>query len=140
MLVAGFRESKLTRIFPEGWCDQARRFSPASLAGHREQVFAAARAAAQVEHSVVVFTRPGEPGLSAMERESLWETFAVPVFEQYLGFGNELLASECDAHAGLHAVNGYEDLDLEYDVCACGNPAPRLIRGARIDELAALLS
>jgi hypothetical protein len=93
-----------------------------------------------VEHSIVVFTYPGERGLSARERESFWKAFEVPVFEQYLGLNSELLATECDAHAGLHIVSGYEDLDLEHDVCACGNQAPRLTRGARIDELAALLS
>jgi hypothetical protein len=93
-----------------------------------------------VEHSIVVFTYPGERGLSARERESFWNAFEVPVFEQYLGPNSELLATECDAHAGLHVVDGYEDLDLEHDVCACGNPAPRLTRGSRIDELAALLA
>jgi hypothetical protein len=140
VLAAGFRETKLTRIFPQGWNDRVARFSPASVAGGREHLFQAARAGAQIGHSVVLFTRPGEPGLSGAERESLWDSLGVPVFEQYLGFKSELLATECDAHAGLHVVAGYDDLDLDYDVCACGNRAPRLIRGARIDELAALLS
>ncbi|HTW64060.1 MAG TPA: hypothetical protein VME17_05560 [Bryobacteraceae bacterium] len=140
ILARGFRETKLTRIFPQGWSEQAARFAPASVAGPREHVFQAARAGVRVEHSVVLFTHPGEPGLTSLERESLWEAFEVPVFEQYLGPNSELLATECDAHSGLHVVNGYEDLDLEYDACACGNRAPRLVRGARIDELAALLS
>jgi hypothetical protein len=140
VLAAGFRPSKLTRAFPEGWNDRAVLFSPASVAGPRAQVLQAARAGARIEHSIVLFTYAGEPGLSSRERELLWDAFGVPVFEQYLGPRSELLASECDAHSGLHIVNGYEDLDLEHDVCPCGNRAPRLVRGSRIDELAALLS
>jgi hypothetical protein len=139
VLAAGFRETKLTRAFPQGWNERAARFSPASVAGPWEQVSQFARAGGRVEHSIVVFTYPGQPGLSAVEREFLWNAFEVPVFEQYLGPKSELLATECDAHAGLHVVNGYEDLDLEHDVCLCGNRAPRLTRGSRIDELAALL-
>jgi hypothetical protein len=64
----------------------------------------------------------------------------VPIFEQYLSPKNRLLASECDAHQGLHVVSGCEGFRLEHDTCACGNPAPRLIRGSRIEELAGLLA
>jgi hypothetical protein len=140
VLAAGFQETKIVRVFPLGWSGRAARFARASVAGPLEQVLRVARAGWRVEHSIVVFTYPGEPGLSARERDSFWKAFEVPVFEQYLGPDSELLASECDAHAGLHVVNGYEDLDLEHDVCACGNRAPRLTRGSRIDELSALLS
>lgn len=140
MLVGGFRQTKLTRVFPQGWNQGAERFSPAALAGPFAELLRAAQSGVFVEHSVVVFTYPGDPGLSTPERECLWDAFGVPVFEQYLGPHGELLASECDAHVGLHVLNGYKDLDLEYDVCACGNRAPRINTGPRIDELAALLS
>lgn len=140
VLAAGFRDSKLTRVFPHGWNERAARFSPASVAGPLERLLRVMDAGWPVEHSVIVFTRPGEAGLSGSDRESLWQAFGVPAFEQYLGLKSKLLATECDAHAGLHVVNDYEDLELEYDVCACGNRAPRLARGLRIDELAALLS
>jgi hypothetical protein len=140
VLAAGFRQTKLTRVFPQGWNGRAARFSRVSVAGPLEQVIRVARAGWRVEHSIVIFTYPGEPGLSAQERDSFWKAFEVPVFEQYLWPNSELLATECDAHAGLHVVNGYEDLELEHDLCPCGNPAPRLARGSRIDELAALLS
>jgi hypothetical protein len=140
VLAPGFQQTKLARVFPQGWNEQAARFSPASVAGPREQLLRVAHSGWRVEHSIVVFTYPGGLELSASERESFWKAFEVPVFEQYLGPNHELLATECDAHAGLHVVNGYEDLDLEHDVCACGNRAPRLTRGSRIDELTALLS
>jgi hypothetical protein len=140
VLTAGFRQTKLARVFPHGWNERAARFSPASIAGPLEQLLEVARARWRVEHSIVVFTFPGEPVLSALDRESFWKAFEVPVFEQYLGPKSQLLATECDAHAGLHVVNGYDDLDLEHEVCPCGNRAPRLTRGSRIDELTALLS
>jgi hypothetical protein len=140
VLASGLRETKLTRVFPHGWSEQVARFSPASVAGPMEQLLRVADARWNVEHSIVVFTYPGERGLRALDRESLWTAFGVPIFEQYLGPGNELLATECDAHAGLHVVNGYQGLELEHDVCPCGNPAPRIVRGSRIDELVALLS
>ena len=140
MLAPGFIESKLTRVFAQGWNQRAARFAPASVAGPWEQVLQVAHAGGGVEHSIVVFTYPGEPGLSGVEREHLWTVFGVPMFEQYLGPKSELLATECDAHSGLHVVNGYEEIDLEHEVCSCGNRAPRLARGSRIDELAALLS
>ena len=140
VLAVGFRESKFARVFPQGWDEHVARYSPASMAGPLEQLLRAADAGARLEHSIIVFTHAGEPGLSLFDRESLWKAFGVPVFEQYLGTSSELLASECDAHAGLHVMNGYENLDLEHDVCPCGNRAPRLVRGSRIDELAALLS
>jgi len=140
VLTAGFQKTKLTRVFPQGWNERAARFSPACVAGPLDQLLQVAQAGWRVEHSIVVFTYAGQREFSAQDRESFWITFEVPVFEQYLGPDNELLASECDAHSGLHIVNGYEDLDLEHEVCACGNRAPRLPRGPRIDELTALLS
>jgi len=140
VLAPGFQQTRLARVFPLGWNGRAARFSRASVAGPLEQVLRVARSGWRVEHSIVVFTYPGEPGLSARQRESFWKAFEVPVFEQYLAYNSELLATECDAHAGLHVVNGHQDPDLEHDVCACGNRAPRLIRGARVEQLTALLS
>ncbi len=140
ILAGGFEESKLVRVFPQGWSEQAARFHPTSLAGPVEQLRRAARAGAELEHAVIVFTREGDSGLSQSDREWLWDAFGVPVFEQHLGPRNQLLAMECDAHCGLHVVTACADLDLDYDPCACGNAAPRLTRGARIDELVALLA
>jgi hypothetical protein len=140
VLAPGFSQTKLTRVFAQGWNERAARFSPASIAGPWDQVLQVARVGGRVEHSIVVFTYAGQAALSAVEREFLWDMFGVPVFEQYLGLKSELLATECDAHAGLHVVNGYEELDLEHEVCSCGNRAPRLARGSRIDELSALLA
>jgi hypothetical protein len=140
ILVPGFRETRLVRIFPQGWNDRAKRFDPGSIAGPLEQLQSLARAGWPIEQAVVVFTYDGGPGISAQDRESLWQAFGVPIFEQYLSPTNMLLATECDAHSGLHVVSGCEGFPLDYDVCACGNPEPRLTRGPRIEELAGLLT
>jgi len=140
ILAAGFRETRLVRTFPEGWNERVRRFNPASIAGPLTLMRRMARDTWTLEQAVVVFTYAGGPGISSQDRESLWQAFGVPVFEQFLGPRNKLLASECDAHWGLHVVSSCEGFPLEHELCPCGNPAPRLIRGSRIDELAGLLA
>lgn len=139
ILAAGFRETRLVHTFPQGWNERARRFHPASVAGPLDRL-QAMRDAWPIAQAVVVFTYAGAPGLTEHDRDSLWKAFGVPVFEQYLSPKNRLLASECDAHCGLHVVSGCEGLRLEDEVCACGNPTPRIKRGKRIDELMALLA
>ena len=140
ILAPGFRHTRLVRVFPQGWNEKAKRFNPACIAGRLEQLLAVAHDGWPVEQAVVVFTYAGGEELTPSNRESLWDTFGVPVFEQYLNARNRLLATECDAHSGLHVVSGCEGFRLETDVCACGNAAPRLTRGPRIDELAGLLA
>ena len=68
VLAGGFQQTKLTRLFPQGWNQRAERFSPAALAGPFAELLRAAQSGALVEHSVVVFTYPGDPGLSTIER------------------------------------------------------------------------
>jgi hypothetical protein len=140
ILATGFRQTRLVRIFPQGWNERARRFQPGSIAGPLEQLRSLALDAWPLEQAVVVFTYAGVTGISAPDREELWKAFGVPVFEQYLSPRNRLLATECDAHSGLHVVSGCEGFPLETEVCACGNPAPRLTRGSRLEELAGLLA
>jgi hypothetical protein len=140
ILAPGFRETRLVRVCPQGWDQRARRFQPGSIAGPLDALRTLARDGWPLEQAVIVFSYAGGPGISSLDREQLWEAFGVPVFEQYLSSKNKLLASECDAHSGLHVVTGCEGFPLEYDLCPCGNPAPRLTRGPRMDELADLLA
>jgi hypothetical protein len=140
ILAGGFQETKDVRVFPRGWNESAERFQPASIAGPPGELRKLSRRAVSLENSLIVLTYEGQSGLSHADRDMLWKAFGVPVFEQYLGPRNELLAMECDAHSGLHVLKGCEHLHLERDVCACGSQAPRLSRAARIDELAELLA
>ena len=140
ILAPGFIETSTVRTFPEGWSERARRFNPASLAGPLPLMRRMARDTWALEQAVIVFTYAGGPGFSPLDRDSLWKAFGVPVFEQFLSVKNKLLATECDAHSGLHVVSSVEGFPLEHELCACGNPAPRLTRGSRIEELAGLLA
>ena len=140
VLAPGFRDSRLVRVFASGWTADAARFSPASIAGPVEELRKAAHAGFELRHSVVVLTSNDDATLSDEDREFLWVAFGVPVFEQQLGPDNELLASECDAHAGLHLAGEFPTMRRDKNTCACGNPAPRLSRRARIEELTDLLA
>jgi hypothetical protein len=137
ILTPGFQETKLIRVFPHGWNEEAAKFAPSSIAGPVEQLRRLTDSDLQLSHAVIVFTYGGEAGLSDEDRDILWGAFGVPVFEQYLGRANELLAVECDAHTGLHLVGDFEMLNRGRKACACGSPNPRLPRRARIAELLA---
>jgi hypothetical protein len=146
---------------PEGW--RARLGFPAEalagptgelarLAGDSE---AGQPAATRGARRLIVYTKLGDRLLSAAVREQLWRAFELPVFEQLRGLDCELLASECEAHQGLHLESDaavFEILDgelvvtslvdLRYPVlrlrtglagsierqpCACGGTAPRFL-------------
>lgn len=140
ILAPGFRETKLVRVFPSGWNDAANRFHPASIAGPVEQLRRLARQGVCAQHSIVVFSFDGEEALTNADRDLFWKAFGVPVFEQLLSPTRQLLATECDAHDGLHLVGNFENLRAGRSMCPCGNPAPRLARQRRVEELAELLA
>ena len=136
VLAACFRQSRLrpnypVRVFPRGWSEEVSAFAPAAVAAPREQLLelAAAERPPVFTHAVIALERPGEPMLSMAEREQLWRAFRVPVFEQIIGPGGELLAAECEAHDGLHIESS--DLPLGRDTidtspCPCGRKTPRI--------------
>ena len=140
ILAPGFQATKTTRVFPRGWDEQAARFQPQSIAAPLEELRRLAEQGLRLEHAVIAFTYEGEEGLSSADRELFWRAFGVPVFEQYLNANNQLLAMECDAHSGLHVLDGCGDLHFEHEPCACGNRSPRISRGARVEELVELLA
>lgn len=140
ILAPGFQETKLSRVFPNGWNDAANRFQPESIAGPPEQLRRIARDGVRPRHSVVAFSYEGQAGLASVDRDLFWKLLGVPVFEQLLTAGNELIAMECDAHDGLHLLGDVGTAKADDIKCACGNPAPRMARQRRIDELADLLA
>lgn len=137
VLGSWFRASREVRVFPEGWSEQVAAFQPSTLAGSLEQLLQAAPpGSVELSHAVIVLHRPGEPLLTAEDREQLWRAFHVPVFEQLIGGRGQLLAAECEAHDGLHVlpVNGrregypVESYHMDSGPCACGLKSPRLSR------------
>ena len=139
ILAPGFQETKLVRVFPAGWTDEAARFNPSSIAGPTEQLRRLTGRGIQLLHSLIAFTYDGQAGLSDDDRDLFWDSFGVPAYEQHLGPGNELLGMECEAHAGLHVTGDFDHLSLDRKSCVCGNPAPRF-KMRRLEELAEMLA
>jgi phenylacetate-CoA ligase len=118
-----------------------------------------ARTGPRLTHSLVAFVGPEFGALTSEDRDLLWTRFGVPVYEQLRGLGRELLASECDAHEGLHVreedaifeegdellVTSLRNLStpvlrlrtglrasITTKLCGCGETGRRLIDLARI--------
>lgn len=75
-----------------------------------------------IRHSVVAFSDVRYGLLRDEDRDALWHAFQVPVFEQLRGLRGELLASECEAHMGLHLCP--RDAVIEFD---SSRPAPEVL-------------
>ncbi|MDX2268677.1 MAG: hypothetical protein NW208_11270 [Bryobacter sp.] len=61
--------------------------------------------------AIVVLNSVEQGWLGRDEREMLWRTFGLPVFEQWLGLEGELLAWECVTHQGLHLNTNSADFE-----------------------------
>jgi len=141
ILAPGFKETGTVKVFPSGWNRQAARFGPASIAGPIDRLRQLAATPIPLERGLVAFTYEGQAGLTSEDRELFWDAFGVPVYEQLLGRDNRLLAVECDAHCGLHLVDGYQsDARIETEPCGCGNASARIARTPRVFELVELLA
>ncbi len=128
VLVPGFRSRGSVRIFPAGWGEDVAKFVPQAIAAALPQLDALA-GVVPVTHAVVVFRSEHEPRLGEAERKRLWWAFRVPAFEQVIGEEGVLLASECEAHNGLHIIAKLT-LDrhaVDSAPCGCGRTEPRLI-------------
>jgi hypothetical protein len=137
VLARGFRSRYPVRVFPEGWNEEAVRFAPQAIAATLPKLDALA-GGVSVTHAVVVFRKEWEPRLAAAERERLWRAFRVPVFEQVIAGDGTLLASECEAHDGLHIESArfaVGDHEIERSPCGCGRTTPRLMAVDRMEAL-----
>lgn len=119
ILVPGFQSTGEVRVFPGGWDRAAESFLPAAVAGTFDQLLAVAERGVRISHGVICLTWDSDSLLSAHQRDLLWDALGVPIFEQYLGPGNVLLAYECEAHKGLHATARYKGPTIEA-ACDCG--------------------
>ena len=108
---------------------------------------------ASVDHAIFVITECGDKPLSDIMRVLFWQTFAVPIFELYVGPHGSLLASECQAHEGWHVEAGAAILfsqgelifespqrkllrtglaaEVNMEPCPCGRHSTRLLVEAR---------
>jgi|SRR5579884_2023891 len=121
ILVPGFESTRSIRVFPRGWNDAVRKFAPACVAGSYRQLHELAGQGIQLTHAVICLCWDKRDLLTPGQRDFLWTAFGVPVFEQYLGRGNMLLAYECEAHSALHATAAYSGPTLDQYRCPCGS-------------------
>jgi hypothetical protein len=114
---------------------QVGRFRPAALAGRLDTLLDIERELDRLPtHGVVVFTPAGGRCLSETDRDAVWDAYRVPVFEQVITAEGRLVAWECEAHDGLHLVDGARTASrdtVETDICHCG------VRSARATNLVA---
>jgi hypothetical protein len=124
ILVPGFVSTRNVRVFPHGWDNAAKKFAPAAVAGTFDQLLALADKGGQFTHAVINLAWHRDDLLTQHQSDQLWDAFGVPIFEQYLGPGNVLLAYECEAHGDFHATPAYTGPILKGRPCACGNDLP----------------
>lgn len=94
-------------------------FAPAAVAGSLDQLRTVGERGLTLTHAVVVFTAAGAESLCDADRDWLWNTFRVPVFEQVLDPDGTLIAYECEAHSGLHWIAAAAQESMK---CGCGAP------------------
>ena len=104
-----FRPTIHCRNFPNPWVPALSRFEPEVVAGPIDTLRAFAESIRRgttwippLRYAVIPFTGILEGPVRSEDRDLFWHAFGVPVYEQFFGFGGDMLASECEAHAGLH--------------------------------------
>jgi hypothetical protein len=144
VLVPCFRSGGSIRVFRGGWGDEVRRFAPEAVAATSAQLEALTRTGIpSLRHAVIVLTHQGDGWLTEAGRERFWSAFRVPIFEQIIGHRGELLATDCEAHGGLHIESSklpIDKKDLDASLCACGRKTPRLVSSQQtelVDRVAA---
>jgi len=112
----------------------------AVLTGSFPELMRAAASGACADCAVLVLHYPDRPFLSSTERDTLWETFQVPIFALLLDRKGRLTAWECEAQDGLHVGGAWTEQSLwvhrllaagwilDDTPCECGRPGERLRR------------
>ena len=81
------------------------------------------------EFPMIVLSTYDRGLLAPEDRDFIWNTFGVPVFEYLLDSQGRLVARECEAHEGLHLAADIENLPgiIVDEACACGKSSSRLL-------------
>jgi hypothetical protein len=144
------------RVFPSGAWKDIEAYRPRVMVGSASDLQEIAHLTrlgsvelSSVDHAVLVLTSLGDQPLTDVARVVLWQSFGVPVYELLISPRGSLLASECEAHDGLHVEPGaaFSQMGdelvleasgrrrvrtglsgrLESEVCACGREGIRLL-------------
>ncbi len=74
--------------------------------------------------AIVVLTSLAETPIDRECRDRLWRAFAVPVFEQLMGWDGNAIARECEVHDGLHIDDAAGKVRLEGGELMVSRQAP----------------
>lgn len=158
---------RIAQIGKTEWFDGVKAFLPGAwkeMEAYRPRVIAASASHMQelahethlgsielssIDHAIMVLTSVGDQPLTDVGRVVLWQSFGVPVYELLVSARGMLLASECEAHDGLHLEAGavFSSIDnelvlegsglsrirtgitgqLKAERCACGREGMRLL-------------
>lgn len=80
------------------------------------------------QYPVVIFTGKNFGWLTNADRDLVWSRWGVPVFEQRVDATGRVNARECEAHDGLHVLEGESWVGelLLSSRCACGLEGKRI--------------
>ncbi|MGQ9634329.1 MAG: hypothetical protein ACUVXB_08785 [Bryobacteraceae bacterium] len=111
VLMEGFREGWRTRFFGPQDFGRLRKYAPDALAGPVSALRTLAERIPsricwnpKLRHSLMAMLVFPQTGVTAETRELLWRVFEVPLYAQILSPSRNLLAWECQAHAGYHVA------------------------------------
>ncbi len=142
ILAPGFRQTATIKCFDPSDYNRIGKFKPQALAAPISVLRNMASEGVKwpsVSNVLVAFTGVAEGTLREEDRELLWQVYQVPVFEQFRGCDGHVIATECEAHDGLHVVSenaaievadrGYPSELLLTSLTDCRYPALRLCTG-----------
>ena len=84
---------------------------------------------------LIILTGPRYGLLTEEDRDLIWRRWGVPVYEFLTDATGTVIASECDAHEGLHVHSSNADTAVRE--CGCGVTGPMLTFGVTADAVAA---
>jgi hypothetical protein len=160
-----FSEAKNVRDFDVADIEGLAEWKPEALVAPLEDALALAwQTSFYLSSAIVVLTSVGSTPLDDSGRDSLWKAFGVPIFEQLRSWRGDVIARECEAHAGMHIVADSAILQRNADgeilltmldskrpilksrtglmgeivgcECECGSGIPRLRNLASVTDLA----
>ena len=75
---------------------------------------------------IVVLSNIEDGLIAEADRDYIWQSFGVPMFEYLLGSDGKIIARECEAHDGLH-LDAPAAGTVTTEPCPCGRPGNRLL-------------
>jgi len=75
---------------------------------------------------IVVLSNIDDGLVTEADRDYIWQSFGVPMFEYLLSSDGKIIARECEAHDGLHLDERVAGT-VTTEPCPCGRPGNRLL-------------